>query len=104
MTCAKQTVTATLITRDGQRFTGTNHCTTPQSVCPRGDMPHGVGYHLCRDVCGQEAHAEVNAIRAAGMDAAGSVIYVSGHHRACDACRNAAGLIGARIVIGEEGK
>lgn len=89
--CAKQVVTATIITSDGERFVGTNHCKTPQKTCPRDElgMVSGEGYHLCKEICNQGAHAEVNAISNAGNKAAGSVIYLEGHTYLCDNCKEA---------------
>lgn len=62
--CVKAVVTATLVSTDGDTFQSTNFCRMPQTVCPReteGFGP-GEGYHLCKDVCGQRGHAEVNVI------------------------------------------
>lgn len=99
--CAKGVVTATLVAVDGRRFVGTNDCRRPQDTCPRGDMPSGIGYDLCRDVCDQTAHAEVNACRAAGVDAAGGVLYVEGHTYACPGCVTVAMEYGVvDVVIG----
>lgn len=87
--CAKQTVTATIITKDGECFSGTNACENPQKECPRDvlGMKSGEGYHLCKEVCNQTAHAEVNAIKLAGEKANGSVLYLEGHSYACDNCK-----------------
>jgi deoxycytidylate deaminase len=62
--CVKAHVTAVLVSSDGDVFQSTNFCRMPQTVCPRetqGFAP-GQGYHLCKDVCGQRGHAEVNVI------------------------------------------
>jgi deoxycytidylate deaminase len=99
--CAKQTVKATIITQNGTRFVGTNHCLAPQTTCARAGMPTGVGYDLCKSVCRQEGHAETNALRIAGANAAGSTLYVEGHTYACDSCKAAALEAGVtEIVIG----
>lgn len=99
--CVKQTVTATVVTADGTRYVATNHCMNPQTECPRADMPTGVGYELCKSVCQQPAHAEVNAINLAGDAARGAVLYLEGHTYACEACKSAAEQAGiARIVMG----
>ena len=101
MTCAKQTVTATIVTPCGERFVGTNFALNPQPTCPRGDMPTGVGYELCASVCQQIAHAEVNAIAAAGDRARGATLYLERHSNACEPCKAACAAAGiARIVIG----
>lgn len=99
--CAKQTVTATVVARDGRRFVGTNYCRNAQPACPRSGMPSGIGYKLCRDICEQPAHAEVNALMAAGEHAEGATLYLEGHTYACESCKAAADAAGvARIVIG----
>lgn len=83
MTCAKVEVRAYLFGTDGVVYRGTNHCSRPQEVCPR--VP-GEGYAKCKEVCGQSAHAEVNAIAAAGDAARGSTIVVD-YHYVCDSCK-----------------
>jgi len=89
--CAKQTVTATIITPDGRHFTGTNDCLRAQVSCPRdaAGMKTGEGYHLCRDVCQQTGHAEINALRAAGDAAKGARMVITGHTYACKPCIDA---------------
>lgn len=90
--CLKQNVLATLITQDGDVFVGTNRCENPQKVCPREEqgMKSGEGYHLCKEICQQNSHAEVDAIRQAGEKARGGIIYLTGHLYACDNCQEAA--------------
>lgn len=97
--CAKQTVTATIIAADGRRFVGTNFVRNPQPTCPRGDLPTGVGYEMCREICDQFGHAEINAIAAAGVAACGGVLYLEGHTYACDPCKAAAWLAGIRMIV-----
>ncbi|MEX3984020.1 hypothetical protein AB4Y45_34085 [Paraburkholderia sp. EG287A] len=99
--CAKQGVKATIIALDGQRYVGTNHCMNPQHTCPRGGMPTGVGYELCKSVCAQEGHAEENAARIAGDAAKGATLYLEGHTYACDNCKSVVLKAGvAEIIIG----
>lgn len=100
MTCAKQVVTATLIAVDGSEFVGSNACERPQKECPRdtAGFVSGEGYHLCKSVCGQGAHAEVNAIQAAGDKAKGASILLRGHTYACDSCKEAASLAGVKSI------
>jgi deoxycytidylate deaminase len=98
--CVKQTVTATIVTPDGERFVGTNFVRNPQPTCPRGDMPTGVGYELCRTVCDQSGHAEPNALAVAGEKARGATLYLEGHTYACEPCKEAARAAGiVEIVI-----
>jgi deoxycytidylate deaminase len=99
--CAKQTVTATIVAVDGIHYTATNHCLTPQAVCPRQGMVTGQGYELCRRICNQPAHAEINAIERAGAKARGGVLFLVGHTYACEACTVAATEAGiVKIIIG----
>jgi len=88
--CAKQVVIATLVAKNGLRFKATNHCDNPQSVCPREGMLTGEGYELCKTICRQGAHAEVNAISLAGRHTRGATLYLKGHTYACGPCLSAA--------------
>lgn len=95
--CAKQRVTATIVTPDGRIFVGENDCANPQETCPRGDMPTGVGYELCKSICHQGTHAEIAALAAAGTAARGGELYLDGHTYACKPCIAAcvaAGIVG----------
>lgn len=100
--CAKQTVTATIIAPDGRKWVGTNECSNPQKVCPRGNMPSGAGYWMCRDICQQEMHAEKAALRAAaGKDLTGGVLYLDGHTYLCGPCEVALADAGvSRVIFG----
>jgi hypothetical protein len=98
--CVKQTVIATIIALDGRRFIGTNFCRNAQTTCPRAGMATGVGYELCRDICKQDAHAEINALREAGAAAQGATLYLEGHTYACAPCLAAAKEHGCTVVIG----
>ena len=102
MSCAKVVVVATLVARDGRRYVGRNDCEVPQVVCPRdrAGMGHGEGYWMCRDICRQPAHAEVQAIRLAGDAAWGSKIYLEGHYRMCFDCEVVTAAAGIEVVIG----
>lgn len=101
--CAKQVVTATVLAQNGARFTATNHCDTPQDTCARAGMPTGQGYELCRSVCGQRNHAEVNAIKLAGEHAKGAALYLEGHTYACQPCTKEAEAAGIRVIVIEGG-
>jgi deoxycytidylate deaminase len=100
MTCAKLTTRATIIAPNGERFVGTNYVRNPQPSCPREGMPTGVGYELCKSVCDQPAHAEVNACLAAGDRARGGTLYLEGHYYACEPCKRVCEEHGVTIVIG----
>jgi deoxycytidylate deaminase len=85
MTCAKKVVRAVIITDDFEVFEGFNDCLNPQERCPRVGNE---GYEKCHSICKQTAHAEINAINAAGHKAKGARIYVN-HKRICDQCKEA---------------
>lgn len=97
--CVKQTVTATLVALDGSRYISTNFCDAPQTICPRAAMPTGIGYQLCKSICRQFAHAEVNALRLAGERAVGGVLYVEAHTYACESCLETAKRYGVTAVV-----
>jgi deoxycytidylate deaminase len=97
--CAKQTVTATIVAENGNMYISTNYCLTPQAICPRADLPTGEGYELCKDICRQVGHAEVNAIKLAGSDSVEATLYLSGHTYACDSCKKAAKEAGIKEIV-----
>lgn len=101
MTCAKQIVKAVIVASDGEIFKGDNSCANPQEVCPRDSEGYksGEGYHLCKEICDQEAHAEVDAITKAGSKSKGATLYLTGHSYACDNCSKAAELAGIKVII-----
>lgn len=100
--CAKRVVTATVIAPNGDKFTGTNHCLAPQPACPRAGMPRYTGYTLCRSICQQPAHAEVNALLAAGSHARGATMVVEGIDHICDDCMRRMIYAGiASLVVGD---
>lgn len=99
--CAKADVVATLVAVNGKRYESSNFILSPKVVCPRGDMPSGVGYALCKSECMQVGHAEENVIYAAKRDTIGSTIYVR-HSWICDNCQRLARDAGVKeIIIGE---
>ncbi len=96
MTCAKAVVRAILVLADGCIFVGENVCTVPQVVCPRVD---GEGYLKCRSVCGQPAHAELDAIGRAGIEnVLGAVMFVA-HTHVCNDCRMVCDALGIEVVL-----
>lgn len=97
--CAKVRVFCTLVHPDGRRWTGENSVRRAQATCPRGDMPSGSGYELCRDVCDQVGHAEAVALAAAGADAAGCTAYVEGRDFVCYDCQAALVAAGVRHFV-----
>ena len=101
--CFKKQVKATLVAYNGKRYVGTNECDDAQDYCPRNaeGYPAGEGYHLCRLVCKQTAHAEVHALAAAGDNAAGSTMYIEGIDWVCGDCKAAcAEALVKEVIIG----
>jgi Zn-finger protein len=84
--CAKQ-ITIAIIENNGEYWLGTNWCLKPQKKCPRGDMPSGEGYELCKSVCQQIGHAEEEALKAAGNKAKGGNLFLLGHTYICSNCK-----------------
>ena len=84
--CAKQTTVAIII-NNGQFWVGSNWCYNPQEKCPREGMKTGEGYELCKSVCCQPCHAEVDACNKAGENARGGDLYLIGHYYYCDDCK-----------------
>ena len=98
MTCAKQTTIA--IIKNGNDFwVGSNWCLNPQKKCPRGNMKTGEGYDLCKIVCGQQDHAEVDACLKAGNGAMGADLYLIGHYYCCDNCKAVMKSHGIKNII-----
>lgn len=99
--CVKQTVRSTIVTPSGDRYVGTNWIAKPQGFCPRAGLATGVGYELCRDVCQQAGHSEVQALKLAGPAAKGGKLYLEGHTYACEPCLDAAREAGiVEVIIG----
>ncbi len=94
--CAKKRVVFTLVTREGDRFIGTNDCLTPVDNCPREP---GEGYAKCLTVCSQPAHAEVAALDLAGERARGAVGFLEGIDHVCDHCQSAIYAAGVMAVV-----
>jgi deoxycytidylate deaminase len=100
--CLKQIVKATIvhtgapnIDARGTLAVGYNDINNEVSECPRKDMPTGEGYHLCKEVCDQQGHAEIQALRQLeeryGKDFYDEdcKVIIEGHTYACDACKQA---------------
>jgi hypothetical protein len=99
--CAKQVVVA-VIANNGKLYYGSNWCVTPQSRCPRAGLPSGQGYELCKTICQQHAHAEIDVCREAGKDCSGAILQLFGHTYCCDECKDFMKKMGvAGIKIGD---
>ena len=85
--CKKQTTVA-VIMKDGELISiGTNEIHTDIDECPRKGMETGVGYELCKNICKQKHHAEVDACLKAGEKAKGGTLTLIGHTYCCDNCK-----------------
>jgi len=96
--CVKQDVVAIIKNRN-KIFIGINSCNNPQFVCPRDNMPSGIGYELCKSICRQTNHAEVNACINAGEYASGATLYLIGHSYCCDDCLQIMKEYGIKEII-----
>ena len=89
--CLKQSVKALIITSNGEQIFGSNHINNVVSSCPRVEQgcKTGEGYHLCKEVCNQGSHAEVDAILQAqkqNLSISGGTLYLVNHYYCCDSC------------------
>jgi deoxycytidylate deaminase len=96
----KKLTTVAIIMKDNQLISiGTNEIHAVIDVCPRKDMPTGVGYELCKSICHQEYHAEVDACIKAGDKANGGTLYLIGHTYCCDNCKKVMNEYGIKNVV-----
>jgi deoxycytidylate deaminase len=85
--CKKQTTIA-IIMKDGEFISiGTNEIHSDIKECPRVGMKTGEGYELCKSICNQKHHAEVDACLKAGDKAIGSTLILIGHSYCCENCK-----------------
>lgn len=87
--CKKMQTGTCLVTGNGYVLSANNDTGVYVSECPRMEMPTGVGYELCKDVCKQEGHTEIRVLRKAddsGIDTRGSELFLWGHWYCCDPC------------------
>lgn len=85
--CKKQTTVA-IIVKEGQLISiGCNEIFADIDECPRKGMASGEGYELCKNICKQKHHAEVDACLGAGEAARGGTLILIGHTYCCDNCK-----------------
>ncbi len=103
--CIKQSVVA-VIMKDGIVISnGSNHIDSNVSECPRMGMETGKGYELCKSVCNQFNHAEVDACIKGGSRCKGADLYLFGHIYICEDCARVCreyGIINVHIVSTNE--
>ncbi len=99
--CRARQVLAILTALDGRVYIGSNGVERPQTVCPRKvtGLDRGAGWDLCRTICGQICHAEVAAIKDAGTNAAGGILYLIGHDTICEQCKEILDVAGIEQVV-----
>lgn len=85
-----------MIRRHGVEYVGRNDCANPQPVCLR--LP-GEGYDKCKSICDQAGHAEIEALKAAGEHARGSVAALTGHYWMCEPCGRALREAGVGAIM-----
>ena len=100
--CVKQ-ATAAVLVKDGKIIGRGANAGKKVKICPRvvQNYPTGQGYHLCKETCRQEGHAEVMAIKNAlfqGYDTDGATLYLEGHWWVCKECWNFIILHGIKRV------
>jgi len=101
--CFKREVTAVIVGRDGRIAVGQNLIYNDDlEECPRAK---GEGYDKCISICNQKGHAEIMAIKKAKeryLDMEDANIYLIGHHRICDNCKEACDNEGLNVIIVNE--
>lgn len=101
--CLKQSVYAMIEVGDKKVF-GTNKMLNDEvKECPRDLQGYvsGAGYQLCKDICRQDSHAEVDAIKNAkilGIDVSGGKLTLVGHTYCCNDCKDAMHEVGITEV------
>ena len=105
--CRKQS-TAAVIVKDGEIVANGSNSGIRVDVCPRvvKGSKTGTDYHLCKEVCKQEGHAEAMAVKDAhkqGIDAQGADLYLWGHWWCCKPCWEAMEGAGIKNVYLQEG-
>lgn len=87
--CKDRTVMAALETSTGNVYFGFNFTQSQPVWCPRENMPRGHGYALCKSVCGQWVHAEIDAIQQYEQHephGTSGRLFVYGVNHICDGC------------------
>jgi deoxycytidylate deaminase len=92
-----------IVSIDGTIVFGSNKMMNNVPSCPREEAKFvsGEGYHMCKDICGQVAHAEVDAINTAlenNVNIIWSTLTLVGHTYCCDNCTAIMKKHGVKIV------
>ncbi len=86
--CAKQPAGAVIV-KDGKIIGRGTNAGKLMNECARWGSATGQNYHLCKEVCHQEGHAEDMAVRDAiknKFNCEGADIYMYGHWYCCKPC------------------
>ncbi len=88
--CIKQP-TAAVVVKNGKIIGQGVNAGKRVEICPRTihNCPTGTGYEYCKEVCNQEGHAEVVAVRDAlkkTNNLKGVSLYLDGHWWICQGC------------------
>ena len=88
--CKKQS-TGAVVVQQGKIISSGCNAGKKVETCPRETKKYktGEGYHLCKEVCNQKAHAEIDAINNAISSQAetnGANLYLYGHWWCCKNC------------------
>jgi len=89
--CLKQSVIALIISKDNKEVFGSNHINAEISTCPRVEKgcKTGEGYEMCKNICQQNFHAEVDAIQNAkkeNVELKNATLYLYNHSYCCVNC------------------
>ena len=100
--CIKRPVYCVIVSEDNKCVFGSNWINdTSVKECPRAESPSGVDYHLCKEVCKQNSHAETDALtKATKLEVItyGASLYLTGHNYCCDNCIIAMRASGIKYV------
>lgn len=103
-TCLKQPVYAIIINEQNEILIGSNNINNKIDICPRvlNNSKTGEDYHLCKEICNQNNHAEVDAINRGKdfeYDFKNSTLYLIGHTYCCDNCLKHIKEVGINKII-----
>lgn len=94
--CTKRTVVA-IIKKGNKLWCGTNKTELQVEVCPKTWL--GEPFDVCKKTCGENIHAEIDALKKAGKNAKGATLYLIGHTFLCPDCERAVNKAGIKRVI-----
>jgi len=101
--CRGRHVVAVVVGESAGVWVGNNGVDRQQALCPRRtsgpDYVRGGQWDICSRVCGQQGHAEVQALQAAGAGARGSTLLLFGHDTVCPACAARMAAAGVKCYL-----